>query len=181
LRGVNNMGNTADIPMFKVYDYSGTDVTAAKNTENYQVYGVLYNWNAAQQVCPAGWHLPTDSEWNQLLEYLGMTSDEITIDNNIYIDFVADKMRETGTAHWLRTPPTVNNASQFNAVPAGFANNYGYHGLGNEVSFWTSTWDANEGIVYRSISYPETGMNSISRFRNTVYPWIFYSIRCVKD
>lgn len=181
LPAVNNMGATSDIPMYKVYDYTGTDIEAAKNTENYQVYGVLYNWNAAQQACPAGWHLPTDSEWNQLLGYLGMTSDEIASNNNSYSDIIVDKMRETATVHWLCTPLTVNNASHFNAVPAGLATNQGYASLGQSVNFWTSTWDANEGIIYRSISYSQTGMNSIARLRNAVYPWLFYSIRCVKD
>ena len=34
-------------PYYFVYDYHGTDVTEAKATENYQTYGVLYNWYAA--------------------------------------------------------------------------------------------------------------------------------------
>ena len=56
-------------PYCYVYDYNGTDVTAAKATENYDTYGVLYNWSAAmngatssdanpsnvQGICPAGW------------------------------------------------------------------------------------------------------------------------------
>jgi len=29
-------------------------------------YGRLYDWNTATKVCPAGWHLPSDSEWNEL-------------------------------------------------------------------------------------------------------------------
>ncbi|MDR2732686.1 MAG: hypothetical protein LBB36_05655, partial [Fibromonadaceae bacterium] len=33
------------------------------------VYGRLYNWGAARTVCPAGWHLPKASEWNDLINY----------------------------------------------------------------------------------------------------------------
>jgi uncharacterized protein (TIGR02145 family) len=71
-------------PYSYVFDYDGTDVSAAKETENYQNYGVLYNWSAAmagsssssanpsdvQGVCPAGWHVPSDAEWTQLVDYV---------------------------------------------------------------------------------------------------------------
>lgn len=50
-------------PYYSVYGYNGTDVAAAKATENYQTYGVLYNWPAAMTACPEGWHLPSDAEW----------------------------------------------------------------------------------------------------------------------
>lgn len=71
-------------PYYYVYDYNGTDVIAAKATANYQNYGALYNWPAAmngaqsssanpstvQGVCPTGWHLPSDAEWTQLVNYV---------------------------------------------------------------------------------------------------------------
>ena len=34
-------------------------------------YGRLYNWETAKNVCPTGWHLPTDTEWTTLTNYLG--------------------------------------------------------------------------------------------------------------
>lgn len=57
-------------PYYYVYGYDGTDVEEAKATENYQTYGVLYNWSAALTACPEGWHLPSDAEWTQLENYL---------------------------------------------------------------------------------------------------------------
>ncbi|MCK9320171.1 FISUMP domain-containing protein, partial [Methanoculleus sp.] len=56
---------------YYVYGYDGTDVTAAKATANYTTYGVLYNWLAAMNACPDGWHLPSDAEWTELTDYLG--------------------------------------------------------------------------------------------------------------
>jgi uncharacterized protein (TIGR02145 family) len=50
-------------PYYYVYDYIGEDVDAAKATDNYKTYGVLYNWTAAMAACPAGWHIPSDAEW----------------------------------------------------------------------------------------------------------------------
>ncbi|MCL2282094.1 MAG: hypothetical protein FWC26_02125 [Fibromonadales bacterium] len=34
-------------------------------------YGRLYDWNTAAKVCPAGWHLPSDAEWNELESFAG--------------------------------------------------------------------------------------------------------------
>jgi uncharacterized protein (TIGR02145 family) len=58
------------VPYYYVYDYNGTNVSAAKATANFQNYGALYNWPAALTACPSGWHLPSDGEWTQLTNYL---------------------------------------------------------------------------------------------------------------
>jgi len=34
-------------------------------------YGRLYDWNTASKVCPSGWHLPSDWEWNELEKSAG--------------------------------------------------------------------------------------------------------------
>lgn len=41
---------------------------------NVEEYGYLYNWWAAMRVCPQGWHLPTDEEWKQLIDYVSSQS-----------------------------------------------------------------------------------------------------------
>jgi uncharacterized protein (TIGR02145 family)/uncharacterized repeat protein (TIGR02543 family) len=53
-------------PHYYVYDYDGTNVSEAKSTENFQTYGVLYNWPSALTSCPEGWYLPIDNEWKVL-------------------------------------------------------------------------------------------------------------------
>ena len=58
-------------PCYYVYGYEGTNVEEAKATKNYKTYGVLYNWNAAFYACPEGWHLPSDAEWAQLVDFIG--------------------------------------------------------------------------------------------------------------
>lgn len=40
------------------------------NAEYDKTFGRLYTWSAAQKACPAGWHLPTVQEWNELHEYM---------------------------------------------------------------------------------------------------------------
>jgi uncharacterized protein (TIGR02145 family) len=66
--GLGTWSNT--VPYYYVYDYNGTDVTAAKATANYQGYGVLYNWPASLEACPEGWYLPTDEQWDKLADYM---------------------------------------------------------------------------------------------------------------
>jgi len=45
----------------KVYD---------NDPSNLSRYGYLYTWNAAKNAVPKGWHLPTNKEWNELIEYV---------------------------------------------------------------------------------------------------------------
>ncbi len=60
-------------PYYYVYGYQGSDVTAAQATNNYATYGVLYNWPAVmtEDICPSGWHIPSDGEFTQLTNFLG--------------------------------------------------------------------------------------------------------------
>ncbi len=52
------------------YDAPGSKCLG-NNPENCKKYGKLYNWETAQTVCPEGWHLPSDAEWANLLNFIG--------------------------------------------------------------------------------------------------------------
>ena len=48
-----------------------------KNDNSYKnIYGSYYNWHAVnpQNLCPTGWHVPSDDEWITLTNYLGSES-----------------------------------------------------------------------------------------------------------
>ena len=83
-----------------VYGYDGTDVDEVKMTDNYMKYGVLYNITGdimvdyligdslvrVDTLCPAGWHIPTDSEWTQM---------EVFLENNGYnFDGFVDSLKK---------------------------------------------------------------------------------------
>ena len=115
-------------PYYYVYDYDGTDVDEAKTTENYQTFGVLYNWPAAMTACPEGWHLPSDAEWTTLSDYLG--GEEVA----------GGKMKETGTSHWASPNEGANNESGFTALPGGYNSRDGnFVRIGTRGLFWGST------------------------------------------
>ena len=58
--------NSITEPRYYVYGYNGTSVVDAKASTNYQTHGTLYNFDGAMNACPAGFHLPTDEELNDL-------------------------------------------------------------------------------------------------------------------
>ena len=166
------------IPYYYVYGFDGKDVNAAKATDNYKNYGVLYNWSAAmagsasssaspskvQGVCPTGWHLPSDAEWKQLTDYL------------LGANLAADKLKEAVTAHWNK-PNTATNESGFTGLPGGYRTNSGELNYVGYVGYW---WSATEGNAsypwYRDMTY-----NARNVYRGTTNEEVGFSVRCVKD
>ena len=59
-----SIGGSDEAPFLYVFDYQGSDVNDARQNEHFGTYGVLYNWPAAIIVCPDGWHLPSDQEFD---------------------------------------------------------------------------------------------------------------------
>jgi uncharacterized protein (TIGR02145 family) len=82
------------------------------NTIDYaKIYGHLYNWFAvkdARNIAPLGWHVPSDSEWATLAEFLGGKS------------VASDKLRESGTSHWQAPNTGATNSTGFRALPGGY-------------------------------------------------------------
>lgn len=166
-------------PYYYLYDYNGTEVGAAKSTSNYATYGVLYNWPAAmggslsgssnpnkvQGVCPTGWHLPSDAEWIELIDFLGG------------VDVAGGKLKETGTTHWLSPNVDATNETGFTALPGGIRHFEGYFlNLGCVGNWWTTT-EESETSAWCRIIVMDTGHAG---------EWyepkeIGASVRCVKD
>lgn len=103
------------------------------NTDTIATYGRLYNWYAAtnnRNIAPEGWHLPTETEWRTLIDYLG---------NNV----AGGKMKETGTTHWLSPNTGATNESGFTALPSGVRSDFRelgkFFAMGNLGYYWSST------------------------------------------
>lgn len=165
-------------PYYYVYGYNGTDVTEAKATENYHIYGVLYNWPAAmagatgsnknpsgvQGICPTGWHMPSDEEWSELRNYLGD-------------DDAGGKLKETGTTHWNDPNEGATNETGFTALPGGVRSSYGaFYEIGSNGVWWTTT----ESLVNEAYVWTILYFSSTLGCYNT-YMELGCSIRCVRD
>jgi uncharacterized protein (TIGR02145 family) len=136
------------------------------NPINGEKYGKLYNWYAvadSRGLCPAGFHVPNDNEWNQLIEFLGGAK-------------VAGKKMKTKTGrgfHWKG-----NNISGFSGLPGGFRSHLvGYfYNIGNNGYWWSLTdystisdWNRN---LHYSNGYAGRGYGNKQ---------IGFSVRCIKD
>ena len=154
---------------YYVYDYEGTSVSSAKATTNYQTYGVLYNWTAAQSACPAGWRLPTDAELHALDVHLTTGS--------------CDASRSA----WDCTPAgsamkTVawggDNSSGFTALPAGYrvVSSPHFRYLGTKAHFWSSSQSAATTAWFRSLS---EDYSTVARY--AVDKGHGFPVRCLRD
>lgn len=173
-----------------VYGYGGTSISAAKATENYATYGVLYNWTAAmngaessdanpsgvQGICPDGWHLPSDAEWKQLEMYLGMS--ETDVNSTGWRGTVeGGKLKEAGTTHWADPNAGANNESGFTALPGGNRGSHGlFYGFRDDGYWWSSTESGTYDAWYRRLGYDSS---SVGRY--FVNKSMGFSVRCLRD
>jgi uncharacterized protein (TIGR02145 family) len=97
-------------------------------------YGRLYQWQTAKNVCPVGWHLPTEAEFIQMITSIGGV-----LAYGGYPD-TGGKLKETGTTHWQSPNTGATNATGFNGVPAGWhQDGSGFHNVNKEARFWSAT------------------------------------------
>jgi uncharacterized protein (TIGR02145 family) len=143
------------------------------NEKNGKTYGNLYNWYAAndnRNIAPEGWHVPSDAEWQTLVNYLG--GDAIA----------GGKMKtkgtiEAGTGLWYSPNVGATNMSGFSALPG--CPRYGdgsYDWIGVATFFWSSTESSNPGAFYRILTYD---MSSVRRRSQNKTCGL--SVRCLKD
>jgi uncharacterized protein (TIGR02145 family) len=151
-------------PYYYVSGYNGTSVTEAKNIASYNTYGVLYNWPAAtQNVCPAGWRLPTDADWTELTDGLGG------------LDAAGAKLKQTGTALWFTPNTGATNESGFTALPGGYRDAMFYE-MGYIGHWWTASENSAGTAWARHMQY-----NDIKVKRDFANTSLGYSVRCIKE
>jgi uncharacterized protein (TIGR02145 family) len=145
-----------------------------RNDETYKsIYGLMYNWYTVKtkKLCPAGWHVATDAEYNTLELYLGVPPSEINLwgwRGN------SQGTQLKSSSGWTDPVNTNTNASGFSALPGGYrqGSHGSYNGVGVITIFWTSTddsanykpnvaWyrrlDALEGKVYKATTGKNAG------------------------
>jgi uncharacterized protein (TIGR02145 family) len=139
--------------------------SAYNNSENMvHDYGLLYNYNAATNACPAGWHLPNDAEWFTLVQQLGGMVNAGTV-----LKSQDDWYPRRGT-----------NQSGFNAKPSGFRISvygaYAYKGMQKYGYFWSA--DEKSQLQAHSIYL----RNDFNKVFDKFLPEDFQlSVRCIKD
>jgi uncharacterized protein (TIGR02145 family) len=157
------------------------------NKDSYKdTYGALYNWfttnlvyNGGKNICPNGWHVPTNEEWGILITFL----------SNIGYGFEGSK-REiaksmAATSGWQPHDITgnvgnhqpSNNSSGFTALPGGYRNFLGtFNYIGKYSYWWSSTESSNTNAYYRFMHnyYSYVGKANFSKQNG-------FCIRCLRD
>jgi uncharacterized protein (TIGR02145 family) len=173
-----NLGNSdwqnASAGAFAIYNNSAI---------NDSLFGKLYNWYAVADprgLCPVGWHIPTDSEWNQLVKFLDPAADTLT---NPTQSFIAGGMlkatgtQQAGSGLWLAPNNGANNSSGFTGLPGGVRSVTGsFVGIGGFGYWWSSTPLFNGDVFFRNLN---TNDGQIYQYYSV--PASGYSVRCVKD
>ncbi len=132
---------------------------------NGRIYGKLYNWyavNDSRGLSPKGWHIPSDSEWVTITNFLG---GEITAGLSI-----------KSTNGWNQNG-NGNNKSKFSGLPAGYRNPLGVFGkLSKKGYWWSSSEDDTDEAWSRLLGYGNRRLSKESSDQNSGY-----SVRCIRD
>lgn len=148
--------------------YQGAYCNYDNSESNSVSYGRLYNWYAVadgRNICPGGWHVPTDAEWTVLTNYLSGES------------VAGGKLKEPGTTHWLSPNTEATNETGFSALPSGTRNGSGsYSNSYNHGYWWTSVSQDSATAWSRNMNY-----NHANVYRNYDPKTTGFSVRCIKD
>jgi uncharacterized protein (TIGR02145 family) len=147
------------------YSWYENDAVSYKTT-----FGALYNWYAVStdKLCPSGWHVPIDSEFKILTDYLG--------------DNFGAKMSETGNNHWLNYVTDATNVSGFTGLPGGLRE---FYDISGEISFASigstgSWWSTSENGALGSFNVLSWD-TYIGYYQTLADKYSGMSVRCVKD
>ena len=146
----------------------------------------FYNWSAANQVCPTGWHLPSWEEFNNFLNFLSSRS-EYLCDGQVAKAIAAQTGwfldESTNQCYVNYEPATSNDATGFSALPVGVWNYGGSSHFvleSKSVGFWTSRED--NGVAHGENGYLfslEYNSGDIGYGNNSKL--MGFSVRCLLD
>ena len=173
------IGNQEWLAENLAYAPSSGNYWAYDNDDAYvEIYGYLYDWETALDVCPTGWHLPSDEEWKELEMALGMSQ---AAADGTGVRGTNEGSKLAGNAGLWTDGALENNAdfgtSDFTALPGGYRYDYDpYYFIGSFGNWWSSTEYNASYAWYRVLSYSESDV-----YRNFSYKGWGFSVRCVRD
>ncbi len=130
--------------------------------------GKLYNWYAVHDprgLAPKGWHVPSDSEWTVLTNFLGG------------YEVAGGKLKERGTAHWNDPNADATNSTGFTALPGGTRYYLGQYFDAGGYGYWWSSTEAYEGAsFYRYLTYFYGAISAGADYNTNGF-----SVRCLRN
>jgi len=167
-----NIKNITDNTLWQ-RDTSGAWSYYNNDATNNTKYGKLYNWyavspttNGGKNICPTGWHVPTDAEWTILIDHLGGEA------------VAGGKMKEVGTTNWNTPNTDATNTSLFSGLAGGNRGDDGIFGFeGSFGNYWISKDIYADFASYRYLKYN----NGYAKKKEDYIEHSGLSVRCLKD
>lgn len=141
--------------------YSNSD--SLTNQQN----GKLYNWyavNDSRNLCPSGWKIPNNQDWDLLIDYLGGQS------------MASSKLKLVGNEHWLLYNQDATNEIGFNAYPSGLMPFSQTSNFGDSAFWWSSSNFSSENAWMYQIRDLGSQVDI-----DPYYKWTGNSVRCIKE
>lgn len=156
-------------------------------------YGYLYKWTSvisdassdlqqsseAKEICPDGWHLPSEVEWDEMLSFVIQQPEyQCAVGENA----IAKALSSTG--NWTECnvfgapgcTPVCNNATGFNAIPVGDFLGIESRHFGEFASFWTADEYDSDNAYCVSINYNEATVSRSVKSKDS-----YLAVRCIRD
>lgn len=154
------------------------------NPDSIKKFGALYNWFAisTEKLAPVGWHVPSDEEWDILLNYLienGYNWDSSTTENKIAQSMAAkEDWNSSDIDGAAGNDLTKNDLSGYSALPGGARNHDygGFHGLDSISCWWSSMNGGAAGTWYRMLSFEYEDLIRLFAGKNRGF-----SVRLIRD
>jgi uncharacterized protein (TIGR02145 family) len=135
------------------------------------IYGAYYNWFAVStgKLCPAGWHIPSDAEFQVMVDFLGGSTS------------AGSKLKESGSNNWSLPNGDATNASGLTALPSGMRGSLdgSFSGQGIYGGWWTTT-ETNAspmGAAWSRWIHADTTVVAHSE----IFKKDGFSVRCIKN
>jgi uncharacterized protein (TIGR02145 family) len=147
------------------------------------LYGKLYNHYAvtdSRGLCPTGWHVPSDGEWNLLVKYLDPNADTLCggcTASSIAGGSLKSTAMQPTPGGWNTPNSGATNSSGFTALPGGFgSNNGGFTNVTYVGYWWSSSVVSGSTAWVRNSYYDSSGID-----RATTNRADGFSVRCLKE
>jgi uncharacterized protein (TIGR02145 family) len=174
------------------YNVSGSK--CYDNSEsNCNIYGRLYDWSTAMDIqswcnsdncpsqiqpkhrgiCPGGWHIPSNADWDKLFRYADGTSGT----SSPYTSPTAGRYLKA-TSGW-NSDSNWNGTDQygFSALPGGYGYSAGtFYNVGDIGYWWTANENYSLNAYYRYMDY-----DYYVAFWDYDFKYRLFSVRCVQD
>jgi len=153
---------------------------AYKNDRITKIYGRLYTWYVVvdkRNICPDGWHVPTDEEFCILENFLEPGIDPLCNTTDHRGHYIGNSLKEAGHIHWAEPETGADNRSGFTGLPQVIRTLDGYFRyFGLYSYFWTKTEFDSKQAWSRRLYHDSSTINRGYYFKKDAL-----SVRCIKD